>query len=108
MSEEIEVFEGSNNIFADIGLAAPDERLAHAQMGVAVVKILHSRKLKQREMADLLGIKQSEVSHLMNGRFNCFTTDKFLNFLKRLDQKVVIQVSPRHEGESYQQVTFAP
>ena len=107
MSEEIEIYEGSGNIFADIGLEDADELLARAQIGVAVLKILQNRKLKQREMADLLGIKQAEVSHLMNGHFNRFTTDKLLDFLKRLDQKVIIQVSQHHEGEPYQQVTFA-
>ncbi len=107
MSEEIEFYQGSDNVFADIGLTNPDERLARAQLGVQVLKILQNRQLKQREIAKLLGIKQSEVSHLMNGHFNRFTTDKFLEFLKRLDQKVIIQVSNHHEGEPYQQVTFA-
>jgi predicted XRE-type DNA-binding protein len=46
------------------------------------------------------------VSHLMNGHFSRFTTDKLLDFLKRLDQKVKIEVSRRHKGEPYQQVTF--
>lgn len=102
MSEEIELYKGSDNVFAAIGLTNPDERLAHAQPGVQVLKNLQSRALKQREIAKLLGIKQSEVSHLMNGRFNRFTTDKFLDFLKRLDQKIIIQVSNHHEGEPYQ------
>jgi predicted XRE-type DNA-binding protein len=107
MSEEIENYEGSGNIFADIGLEDAEELLADAQIGVQVLKLLQSRKLKQRKMATLLGIKQSEVSHLLNGRFNRFTMDKFLDFLKRLDQKVIIQISHHHEGEPYQQVTFA-
>jgi hypothetical protein len=47
-------------------------------------------------------------SHLMNGHFSRFTTDKLLGFLKRLDRKVTIQVSRHHKGEPYQQVTFAP
>ncbi len=107
MSEEIEIYEGSDNIFADIGLEDADELLAHAQIGVAVLRILYSRNLKQKEMANLLALKQAEVSHLLNGHFNRFTTDKLLDFLKRLDQKVIIQVSHHHEGESYQQVIFA-
>jgi predicted XRE-type DNA-binding protein len=49
---------------------------------------------------------QSDVSHLMNGHFSRFTTDKLLDFLKRLDQKVTIQISHHHEGEPYQEVTF--
>jgi hypothetical protein len=42
----------------------------------------------------------------MNGHFSRFTTDKLLDFLKRLDQKVTIEVSRHHKGEPYQEVTF--
>jgi hypothetical protein len=35
----------------------------------------------RREIASLLGIKQPEGSHLMNGHFSRFTTDKLLAFL---------------------------
>lgn len=48
------------------------------------------RKLKQREIASILGMAQSDVSHLMNGDLSRFTTDKLLDFLRRLDRKVII------------------
>ena len=60
----------------------------------------------RREIGFVLGIKQPEVSHLMNGHFNRFTTDNLLDFLKRLDRKVTIQISPRKPGETYQEVAF--
>ena len=104
----IEFEESSGNVFADLGLEDSDELLARAQIGVFVFRILKNKKLKQREMASVLGIAQPEVSHLMNGHFSRFSTDKLLDFLKRLDQKVTIQVSRHHKGEPYQQVTFAP
>ena len=87
--------EGSGNVFADLGLKDSDQLMARAQIGFYVFKILEDRKMKQREVADILGIAQPEVSHLMNGHFSRFTTDKLLDFLKRLDQKVTIQVSRR-------------
>ena len=99
--------QGSGNIFADLGLKDSDQLLARAQIGYYVFKILEDRKLKQREISEILGIAQPDVSHLMNGHFSRFTTDKLLDFLKRLDQKVTIEVSRRHKGEPYQQVTFA-
>jgi predicted XRE-type DNA-binding protein len=105
---EIEFEKSSGNIFADLGLEDAEELFTRAQIGFFVFKILESKKLKQREIARLLGIAQPDVSHLMNGHFSRFTTDKLLDFLKRLDQKVTIQVSPHHKGEPYQQVTFAP
>ena len=100
--------ESSGNVFADLGLKDSDQLMARAQIGFYVFRILEDRKLKQREIAEILGIAQPEVSHLMNGHFSRFTTDKLLDFLKRLDQKVTIQVSRRHKGEAHQVVTFAP
>ena len=99
---------GSGNIFADLGLKDSDQLLARAQIGYYVYKILEDRKLKQREISNILGIAQPDVSHLMNGHFSRFTTDKLLDFLKRLDRKVRIEVSRHHKGEPYQQVTFSP
>ncbi len=99
---------GSGNIFADLGLKDADQLLARSQIGFHVFKILEEKRLKQREIASILGIAQSDVSHLMNGHFSRFTTDKLLDFLKRLDRKVTIEVSRHHKGEPYQEVTFAP
>jgi predicted XRE-type DNA-binding protein len=93
MTTETKVFEGSDNIFADIGLKNADELLARAQIGVEVLKILEERNLKQREISDLLGLKQSEVSHLMNGRFNRFSAEKLVFFLKKLDRDVMLVIS---------------
>lgn len=108
MSEEIEIDEGSGNIYADLGLEDADELFTRSQIGFLVFKILEDKKLKQREIGRILGIKQPDVSHLMNGHFSRFTTDKLLDFLKRLNQKVTIQVSSHHKGEPYRQITFAP
>jgi len=97
MSEEIEFYEGSGNVFADIGLENADELFARAQIGVEVLRILQTRKLKQREIATLLGIKQTEVSHLMNGHFSRFSEGKLLAFLKKLDREVILVINqPGH------------
>jgi predicted XRE-type DNA-binding protein len=98
--------EGTGNVYADLGLADADDLLVRAKFGFHVYKLLLDRKLKQQEIAALLGIKQPEVSHLMNGHLNRFTTDKLLDFLKRLDRKVTIRISPHKPGEPYQEVGF--
>jgi len=102
----IEHDDGSGNVFADLGLPDAEERLARSKLGFHVYQVLVDRKLTQREIGALLGIKQPEVSHLMNGHFNRFSTDKLLGFLKCLDRKVTIQISPHHPGEPYQEVGF--
>jgi predicted XRE-type DNA-binding protein len=103
---DTEFEEGSGNVFADLGLEDANELYARAQLGFHVHKLLSARKLKQREIASLLDIKQPEVSHLMNGHFSRFTTDKLLEFLKRLDQTVSIRIRPHRPGEPYQEVGF--
>lgn len=105
--EEAGFEEGSGNVFADLGLRDADDLFARAQLGFHVYKILEERKLKQREMASILSIAQPDVSHLMNGHYGRFTTDKLLEFLRRLNQKVTIQISPHRAGEPYQEVGFA-
>ena len=102
----IEYEESSGNVFADLGLEDADELFTRSRLGFHVYKILADHQLKQREIATLLGIKQPEVSHLMNGHFSRFTTDKLLDFLKRLDRKVTIRISPHKPGEPYQEVGF--
>ncbi len=104
--EEVRSEPGSGNVFADLGLEDADELFTRAKLGFHVHTIIKNKKLKQREIASLLGIKQPEVSHLMNGHFSRFTADKLLEFLKRLDQKVTIRISPRKPGEPYQEVGF--
>src|SRR5690349_7462250 len=103
---DIEFEEGSDNVFADLGLEDADELFTRAQIGFHIYQILTERKLKQREIAALLGIAQPDVSHLMNGHYSRFTTDKLLDFLKRLERKVTIQISPHLPGEPYQAVAF--
>ncbi len=76
MSEKIQHQPSGGNIYADMGLDEAEELQARGLIGYHVYKLLANTGLKQREIGVLLGIKQPEVSHLMNGHFSRFTTDK--------------------------------
>ena len=71
------------------------------------MKILKERQYSQKDAAKALGVKQSEVSALMQAKFSRFSQERLIGFLNKLNQKVTIQVSCHHEGEPYQQVIFA-
>ena len=105
--KEPEFEEGSGNVFADLDLDDSDELFARAKIGFHVYQVLKKKNLAQREIATLLCIKQPEVSHLMNGHFSRFTTDKLLDFLRRLERKVTIRISPHKPGEPFQEVGFS-
>jgi predicted XRE-type DNA-binding protein len=81
--------------------------LARSKIGIHIFRILRDKNHPQRKIASLLGIKQPEVSHPMSGHFSRFTTDKFLDFLKKLERKVMIRISPHKPGEPYQEVAIS-
>jgi len=104
MKEDIEFEKSSGNVFADLEVENAEELQARAMIGYHVIKLLEAQNMKQRELAEVLGVKQVEISHLLNGHFSRFTTDKLLDFLKRMNQKVTIHISPHKNGEPYQNV----
>ncbi|PSB04960.1 helix-turn-helix domain-containing protein [Merismopedia glauca] len=98
MTEEPVFEESSGNVFADLGLADADELFARGKIGIQVIRLLKQRHLKQREISELLGISQPEVSHLMNGEFQRFSEGKLLMFLKRLDTEITLHLRSLQVG----------
>ena len=96
MNTEPKFIDGSGNVFADLELDDAEELFTRGKIGVQVIRLLKKRNLKQREIGELLGISQPEVSHLMNGEFQRFSDGKLINFLKRLDAKVTLHIQDRH------------
>ena len=98
MIQETIFEESSGNVFADLGLADADELFARGKIEIQVLRMLKQRNLEQREMSELLGIPQLEVSHLMNGEFQRLGEGKLLLFLKRLDTEILLHLRPRNGG----------
>ena len=105
--KKIEFEVGAGNVFADLGLEDAEELYTRAALGVQVMKILNDRGYSQKESADVLGLKQPEVSAIMRAKFSRFSQERLMGFLNKLNQKVTIQISRRRRGEPYQQVTIA-
>jgi len=106
MTKNIEFETSSGNVFTDLGIDDGEELKARGLIGFHVIELLKDKGMKQREITGLLGIKQAEVSHLLNGHFSRFSVDKLLEFLKCLNQKVTIQISPHKKGEPFQHVAY--
>jgi predicted XRE-type DNA-binding protein len=94
---EIPVTRGSGNVFADLELPNPDERLAKAQLASLIDDVIRERKLTQRQAAGLLGIDQPKISRLRNGQLTGFSTQRLLDFLTALgrDVHIVVETPPR-------------
>lgn len=97
-SNNIKVTPSSGNIFADMGLANPEERLLKAKLARLVNKAIEGKGWTQTEMAKVLGITQPDVSDLSRGRLRNFSVERLLHFLSRLERRVTITVSSDTEN----------
>jgi predicted XRE-type DNA-binding protein len=92
--------ESSGNVFADLGLADAEERLAKAELAQKIGGILRSRRLTQVQAAEVLGIDQPKVSALLCGQLSRFSIEKLMQFLLLLGRDVSITIKTRQGTRS--------
>src|SRR5947208_302232 len=88
----MKIIKSSGNVFADLGLPGAEERLLKARLAAEIARTIARRKLTQAAAADLMGIDQPKVSHLLHGRLAGFSTERLLTWLTALGQDVEIVV----------------
>jgi predicted XRE-type DNA-binding protein len=93
MSKDKKVTASRGNVFADLGFENPEEELIKAKLARELRGSLKRRKLTQAKAADMLGLKQPDVSALVTGRVGQFSIDRLVRCLDRLDYKVDLVVS---------------
>jgi predicted XRE-type DNA-binding protein len=97
----------SGNVFADLGLDAPEEALAKAELTVKISQIIEAKGLTQAAAAKVLGIDQPKVSALLCGKLTGFSTERLIRFLNALgrDVDIVVKNRPRR-GPGHLQVVL--
>ncbi|MER9455583.1 helix-turn-helix transcriptional regulator [Mesorhizobium sp. M0478] len=97
MTEDITAEVSSGNVFADLGFDNPEEELLKAKLAREIRAIIKRRRLTQAKSAELLGVKQPDVSAIVTGRTGKFSIDRLVRCLDRLDYKVdvVVRHKPR-------------
>ena len=92
---------GSDNIFDYIGVAHPARVLARAKIMSRIAEIIKERDLTQKQTSELLGIPQSKVSCLMNGKLSMFSLDHLFELLNSLDRDVELIIKPKTKEEKF-------
>ena len=90
--DNIKLEKSSGNVFADIGLDAPEERLAKSDLALKIAQIISKRQLSQTKAAALLSITQPKVSAILNGQLKGFSLEKLMLLIVALDQDIDIVV----------------
>ena len=76
MAEEIEFVEGSGNVFDDLGLTNPEERLAKAELLLALKNIIEERGLTQEEVAGMCDVDQPTISKALRGKMKSISLER--------------------------------
>ncbi len=105
MTNDIAVTPGSGNVFADLGFDNPEEELLKAKLVREIRAIIKRKRLTQAKAADLMGLKQPDVSAITTGRTEKFTLDRLVRCLDRLDYRVDIVV--RHKPRAMRRTVAA-
>jgi len=92
MSKNVSAEVSSGNVFADLGFDNPEEELLKAKLAREVRAIIKRRRLTQAKAAELLGMKQPDISAIVTGRTGKFSIDRLVRCLDRLDYKVEVTV----------------
>jgi predicted XRE-type DNA-binding protein len=98
VTTNMDVEEGSTNVYADLGRPDADEMLVKAQLATKIGETIKRRRLTQVEAADIIGLPQPKLSGLLRGQFRGISEAKMLSCLTRLGRDVKIVVGPARRG----------
>lgn len=90
------IVRGSDNVFADLGFAVPDEELAKAQLVVLIRARIEKLDLTQTQAAARMGIAQPKVSRLLRGDTTNMSSALLVKLLLSLGNDVEIRVKSTH------------
>ena len=93
----IEYYEGSGNVYQDLGFKNPKEWTTKARIATKIFDLIEEKKLTQKQAGEIFGIAQGRVSDLKRGQFDKFSVEKLLSFLNALGQDVDIVIRPKAE-----------
>ena len=71
----------SGNVFKDLGLPEPEEKLAKAELAYNINRLIATQGMTQKEAAVFFGISRYKMTQLRNGRLKSFTVD-YLDYLR--------------------------
>ena len=91
---DVEIEEGSGNVYADLGFADADEMNLKAILALSIHGLIRQKKLSHKKVGDLDGLTQLEVSLLLRGHFNDVSVAKMITCVTDLGLDVDIVIKP--------------
>jgi predicted XRE-type DNA-binding protein len=86
------VVRSSGNVFADLGFKNPEEELFKANLVLLLRREIEQTGLTQQEAADIMGLKQPDVSKLLSGKIAGFSLERVLACVRAFNNEVEVKV----------------
>lgn len=97
----------TGNVFKDLRFPDAGTELAKAELAHRIVSIMEDQELAQQQAAEILGIDQPGISHLVRGNLKRFSIDRLFRFLNALGRDIEIVVKPKPRSRSHASVRVA-
>lgn len=107
MTTDIEMYQGSMNVYADLGYPDAEEMLIKAQLVAQIHSAIKTRGWTQQEAAKVLGLSQPKLSSMLRGQFRGISEAKLMACLSRLGHRVQIVVSKNIQPVCPVELVFA-
>jgi predicted XRE-type DNA-binding protein len=98
MTGELELSQGSGDVWQDFGYPDADLRQAKGIIAARIIGALADRKLSTRKAAALTGFAAAGFSRVRNADYGRFTLDRLIRMLHALDETVEVQIRVEPRG----------
>jgi predicted XRE-type DNA-binding protein len=103
---KVKAYEGTGNVFADLGLPNPEERKLKASIVIELHRLVKERRLTQIKAARLIGVSQPDLSNLLRGDFEDYSAERLMKMLTAFEQDVEIVMRPHRKPGKRGRITF--
>lgn len=90
----VKAVHGSGNVYADLALPNPEDRLARARLVDAIREVTAKRALTRKRTNEITGVPQPKLSALLRGETRGFSRERLMRMLNVLGRDVEIRVHP--------------
>ncbi len=93
--EGVDYEVSTGNVFADLGLPNPEERMAKALLSIAIERAMKAAHLSRAAAAELVPCAEADLSQVIRGELSDFSMDRLFRILNALGMDVRIEVTPK-------------
>ena len=104
---DIDLVEGSGNVFRDFGDPNADLKQAKAILAARIISILDEQGLTVRKAAASTGFAAADFSRIRNANLGRFTLDRMMRIVAALDDRLRVTVQVNH-ARPYSPIFMSP